>query len=298
MKKIYDCCKNKGSLSSEYKNPLSATAELSASSGRTALCTLRGCQGSLTLEAAMVLPVFLFLILSCVFLMEVFLIHTEVQGGIFQAARNIASNVTLLSCEEGSGILGSEAGANAYCMMAARSKTLECIEDKLDDKVSLKGGKESLQFLHSKIQDNVVDVIVTYTLKLPYSFGIDISFPVVQRCQMRIWNGVKTGSRQLEEMVYITKMGGVYHQSRECTHIQLDIRSISIEQITVERNNNGAKYYPCEKCGAAGEKKQVYVTGDGTKYHTSLNCSGLKRFVLRVGISKVGNRRPCSRCCR
>lgn len=297
---IKNCCwhTNAVSLSGKHrKNPSPATAELSDSYGRVALCASAGFKGSLTLEAAMVLPIFLFLILSLVFLIQVFMVHIEVQGGIFQAAREIASNATVLGSTQGEGAVFGGASADLFCKATAKSKTLECIGDHLDNQICLKGGKEGLQFYASNISDDMVSVIATYRVQLPYAFGMDISFPVVQRCCMRIWNGKASSDSQGEEMVYITKTGSVYHKRSDCSHIKLDIKAVSISDISAARNDNGAKYYSCEKCGGVAGAV-VYITGDGTKYHSTLTCSGLKRSVTRIGISKVGGRSPCSRCGR
>ena len=44
------------------------------------------------------------------------------------------------------------------------------------------------------------------------------------------------------------------------------------------------------------EKTPIFVTEDGTKYHSSLMCSGLIRNIITVEKSKVKDRAPCSRC--
>lgn len=104
------------------------------------------------------------------------------------------------------------------------------------------------------------------------------------------WNG------EIEEkqMVYIALNGEVYHRDPGCSHIHLSIHSVEKTQLSVMRNENGEKYHPCEECGDG--TGQVYITDTGNRYHSSLECSGLKRSIVKVPIALVKDWRPCSRC--
>ena len=104
------------------------------------------------------------------------------------------------------------------------------------------------------------------------------------------WNG------EIEEkqMVYIALNGEVYHRDPGCSHIHLSIHSVEKTQLGAMRNENGEKYHPCEECG--GGTGNVYITDTGNRYHSSLECSGLKRSIVKVPVTQVKDRRPCSRC--
>ena len=61
------------------------------------------------------------------------------------------------------------------------------------------------------------------------------------------------------------------------------------------RNADGGKYYPCEGCGGNPDET-VYITDYGDRYHTDINCSGLKRTVEEIDIKDVGDRGVCKKC--
>ena len=41
---------------------------------------------------------------------------------------------------------------------------------------------------------------------------------------------------------------------------------------------------------------EIYITSQGNRYHTQLNCSGLKRTIYTVPLSQTGGRGRCSKC--
>jgi len=100
---------------------------------------------------------------------------------------------------------------------------------------------------------------------------------------------------ELTHIAFITKNGTVYHRNRNCTYLNPSVKAVFYEDLKEKRNENGAIYYACEKCGN-GKKTVVYITEQGTKYHTSLECSGLKRTIYSILLSEVGGRLPCSKC--
>ena len=122
---------------------------------------------------------------------------------------------------------------------------------------------------------------------------------IVSCCYMRVWTGYdverNAGGSESEEYVYITETGTVYHRERNCTHLTLSIELAGKDEVEQLRNESGAKYYPCEKCGGDGSGL-VYLTREGNRYHNTIECSGLKRTVRCIPLSEAGGRPPCSRC--
>lgn len=268
--------------------------------GRTALCILSPKKGSLTLETAVVLPIFLFFSMMFVFLCQIFFIHSEIQGGLFQAARYLSGNALYAQIAVDNDLQDVERVQKAVCIAAARQKVMEYSANELDKCICLKNGSEGLQFLNSCITEEYVDLIVNYRVQLPYAFGLNASFPIVQRCCIRLWTGCSgVIEDDKEEMVYITENGIVYHCSPDCTYLKLNIRQISEQNLVNERNYNGSKYQACEKCAKNGaEGKCVFITEDGNRYHNTLNCSGLKRYVQQIPKSQINGKSACKRCGR
>ncbi|MBV7604965.1 hypothetical protein KVQ88_24965, partial [Escherichia coli] len=78
------------------------------------------------------------------------------------------------------------------------------------------------------------------------------------------------------ELVYITKYGNVYHSTKECSHLILYITGTEYGKVGEARNEQGEKYTPCEFCGnkKISDTTTVFITADGNRYHTNLQCSG------------------------
>lgn len=117
----------------------------------------------------------------------------------------------------------------------------------------------------------------------------------------RKWNGydVLNASEGIdeEEYVYITESGTRYHKSASCYHLVVDIHSVPQSRVSVQRNEYGEKYRPCEYCKGSSSGL-LYITPDGNRYHISPTCSGLKRTIKAVKLSEVGGRSACSDCAK
>jgi hypothetical protein len=138
-----------------------------------------------------------------------------------------------------------------------------------------------------------IDIIYSYRYRIPW---IGKKIRITQRCLVKDWTGVDLTKEQ--EMVYITPNGKVYHITKECTHLSLNIRKTLWSQVSLERNSYGEKYSQCSLCvtNRLSENSKIFVTEDGTKYHASLTCSGLLRNIITVEKSKVKDMPECSRC--
>lgn len=169
------------------------------------------------------------------------------------------------------------------------------------------GTVKNANFLLSSFlkENDMIHLVMTYQVKAPVG---GITLPGVfflQRASVRGWTGRK-GSEGISSnhgedgeaegrTVYVTEHGTVYHTDPHCTHIKLSIQSVSRDSLTERRNNGGEIYHSCEKCGKyAGD--QVYITAEGNRYHSSLECSGLKRTVKEVSLEEAKKLRPCSKC--
>ncbi len=148
-----------------------------------------------------------------------------------------------------------------------------------------------------KIEDDEISVSVPFYEKtlfsLPFSSGVGFGESVCRR----VWSGrvVTEGEAENTDEIYVfvAENGTVYHRSEGCTHLRLSISPVSSSDVGEARNENGGKYYPCEKCGGNGET--VFIAKEGNRYHSSMDCSGLKRSYERVLLSET-DLPACSRC--
>ena len=126
------------------------------------------------------------------------------------------------------------------------------------------------------------------------------SCKMIGQCIVKPWTGYcLTNIQEWEtekEYVYITNYGEVYHRSRSCHHLSLNIRVAAYNEVREERNENGAKYYPCEYCGSYNFSSVAFLTAQGNRYHSMLNCRGLKRTIQRVPIEECTGKGACKSC--
>lgn len=159
------------------------------------------------------------------------------------------------------------------------------------------GGAAGVSFLGSYLSTDSEEVLIraAYRVK-PVISLYGLSCDLTNYYYSRIWAGYQTGETQ-EQMVYITENSEVYHLTADCSYLRLSIRSISAGQLDSARNSAGARYQSCSRCIRSGQTADTYyITASGDCYHISPDCSGLKRTVYQVPLSQVEGKRPCSRC--
>lgn len=296
-------------------------------------------QGSITVEASLVLPIFIYGIVAFLYFLQVLLIQEKIQSAITQVGE-LASQYAFLyehvknyedtgnQTEENywteekvisedlgaSGFYGTpekyidinDLGASAFFQMKMR----DYMDENLINLSCVAGGMGGISLLNSKFleQNDMIEVTALYQIKIPVPIFKLKNIPVVQSVKLRAFTGYKPinylegreGNNTGEDkIVYITRTGTVYHLRRDCTYLKFNISSCVQNDIKIKRNENGGKYYECESC--IGNRKlnpndTVYITSDGTRYHSTLSCSKLKRSVIEILLSKVKERAPCSRC--
>lgn len=141
------------------------------------------------------------------------------------------------------------------------------------------------------------------TYQIPYS---PIPLPELRvpcHARVHIWCGylgngnTSEGNGSEGGMVYVTDYESVYHTSSSCSHLDLHIYTETLTEAKKAKNTDGAHYHPCEKCmGKGAYHEYVYLSQRGTAYHSSLECSGLKRRIRLVSRDQIGSLSICSRC--
>lgn len=243
-------------------------------------------RGSLSIEAALVLPLFLFFLLTMLSCLQLLNFSLKLQQSIFNE-----------------GIYLSETGYDKGNITVG--ELAEDITDSFSsagESLPVEGGIGGLN-LKKSVLDNpeLTKIRVEYTAKLNFDPFDLFSRKFCQQVTFHNWTGYAYGLTEHadtydEEYVYITDDSEVYHRSRDCTHIRLKIIEADSGDIKTMRNEYGEKYVSCSHCHAKLSDGKLYITAEGNCYHNSLDCSGLTRSVRAIPLSQVGNRRPCSRC--
>ena len=210
-----------------------------------------GLHGSMTVEAALVMPVFLFFMISILYVFHIINIQAETYQDLHQRGNRIA----------------------------------------------FAGYQNRDQY-----DDGIIDLTETYRIK-PYLLWQDFGqLKAVQNYYGYAWIGYdidRDGNSEAapEDYVYIAETGTVYHVSMDCSHLKLSVTSVPSSAVMSLRNDSGGKYHPCERCPDE-DNGTLFITSFGTRYHSDVNCSGLKRTVSVLEVSEAVKQgyRGCSRC--
>lgn len=287
-------------------------------------------QASITVEASLVLPVFIFGIMAILYFLQILLIQEIIQSAITQTgefASQYAFIYDYIQNYEDDGRYNEKNESkndgkfnniskeyvdinNLGASIFYQAKMKEYINKDIIDNSCVIGGIGGISLLQSKFleQNDMIEIIALYNIKIPvpiYRLG---NILTVQSVKIRAFTGYKPINYLIEKkedgavddrIVYITRTGTVYHIRRDCTYIKFNISECKFENLGVQRNDSGGKYYACESCMRdkhLDSTAAVYITSDGNRYHSTLSCSKLKRSVIEILLSKVQGRSPCSRC--
>ena len=265
-----------------------------------------GLRASITVEASMVLPLFIFFFVN---IMTVFNI-VKVQSDMEAALHQTGSEMSLMAFDLrfGEGLWGDYDGgavdaiAGAGGVLYAREQIREYLGDGIE-KSCVTDGYDGVSFLQSRVLlgNDYIDLVMDYKVHpLIPLVGFE-EFPVESRYFGHAWTGydVTAGfgaEEDEEEMVYVTEHGEVYHKNIDCEHLHLKVKSVDIKDLNTIRNNDRKIYHACEYCGEGIGAGNVFITGYGEKYHSRVDCLALKRKIYTIPISEVGGRRACSSC--
>jgi hypothetical protein len=280
-------------------------------------------EASLTVEAALVMPIFLYFMIAFLYLFKIFTLQEQIQSEMTRMGLNLSRTAyfykdfpniqealnfdeTIFGKEFDIGLGDLTDKLISGCSMKLYAGVY-LNKDWINNSCIVDGFK-GMDFFNSSISNNEnnIDIIVKYKIRIPIKIFAIGDRSIYQRVRIRAWTGYEVAAaydtktekgNDNETLVYITTTGSVYHKSKTCSHIKLSIRAV--QGIPDElRNDSGAKYKRCEKCCTGQESADAtyYITSDGTRYHTTRNCSAIMRNVKEIPISDVGSRKPCSRC--
>lgn len=162
----------------------------------------------------------------------------------------------------------------------------------------ISGGMYGLDFSKSTYNHETgeISIVLKYQIKVPFISHKIWKINDYKRVYVKAWNGKNLAKDY--KMVYITKNGSVYHTSKNCPHLDLNISKCNYGQLDSKRNKAGSKYDACELCKLTdySDTAHVYVTDYGTAFHSSLSCGGIARSIIQIDEESVGDKRICKDC--
>lgn len=260
----------------------------------------------MTVEAAIVLPLFLFFFLNLLGIIEIYRLHSTLLAALRETGRELsvyAYAYKAVTREEEDEGLEALLENIAFSYLYVKGRVEDLAGEKYLETSPLSDGKEGIWYVNSSIlqQGDIIDLVASYQVS-PF-VGIVGFSPARFYCRYygRAWTGYEVtpeeaGSQNGEEYVYVAENAEVYHLNRECTHIRLSISECGAAELETLRNESGGRYTPCELCVTyLGDR--FYVGRSGDRYHQDLNCSGLKRTITVMLRSEAEMQyRMCSRC--
>ena len=239
---------------------------------------------SITLEAAMAVPIFFLAVISLLYLLEMMALHTAVRSGLQYAGKQLAEEAYV-----------------AQMLLPSRieSDVVYAIGSERLDRSIVQGGSGGIQCNGSRMSfsTGIAELEAVYQVRIPIPLFAVVPIQCRESMRIKAWTGYeRTGfGAENDETVYVTETGMVYHRDYHCSYLDLSIHLVSVQEVSSLRNESGGKYYPCEHCGGKSSGL-VYITENGDRYHSSLSCSGLKRTIYAVPLSEVVGKGACSRC--
>lgn len=243
--------------------------------------SINALHASLTVEAAFVVPVFLFAILQILSLFDIYKLQSHIESALHQSARKMA---VYGYANEDTGVL-----------------SLLYVRGQIKSAVKTEYCLAGMSVAKSKVMENDrIDLVADYQIKPVFFNAPFVGFWVENRCLIRAFTGYDNAKGDIsqqdgEELVYITEKGESYHRDYQCSALTVTVSCVPLAEAGNQRNYTGAKYYACTYCGKKAGNV-VYITNYGNRYHGTILCRELKRSVMSVPISKVAGRRACKKC--
>ena len=246
--------------------------------------------GVLTVEAAVILPFLACFFVTILFYFRLLQVQLVVSDALNRTGRYLA---VYAAGEQGEELLEKTGAVIATSFVAGELRDEPVITR------YVKGGLLGISFLQSSFDGDYIELLARCQVKLPVELLGKRTVRLTWHTSCRKWTGWYGDSETDSDdcWVYVTETGKVYHRYSACTYLALSVSMVSYGDLAQLRNKNGEKYYECERCAEKNSNlDKVYITEQGKRYHSDLNCSGIKRTVRMIRLSEAGERRPCSRC--
>jgi len=268
----------------------------------------KGVAASMTVEAALVLPLFLLFFLNLGSAIEIMRFHSKIENALWAVGRQTAVYGSLL--KESDSLIGSGKDAdygNIARKIGSMALSYTYVKTRMEDYL----GKEYLKSapidqdtggLHYPVSDIITDndrleMVVSYRISPIWKLKGFQGFLMENRYYGRLWTGYELRDEEkLGEIFYLTENAQVFHRDRECSHLRLHVESVARAMLADAVNDFNRHYRACEFCCRGEIPDKLWVARDGECYHYVRDCQGLKRTVREVDWEEASRYRPCSRC--
>lgn len=253
-------------------------------------------KASMTVEAALVIPLFLAGIVAMLFILQTMQLQLHIQKALYNQTMKVSGYAYYLTVAD----LSYKAEQIVEAEYIKSAVISELGKEYLDNSYIENGSKGIYLNLTGNPQEGMIDVALQYNVKVPFDLMGLGRLKLISRARCHTWVGTDYESDQESyEKVYVTANGTVYHTYSDCTYLVSQIDNCDISQIEDKRNANGAKYYACQLCCSDGDSglTTVYYTQYGVRYHSSALCSNLHSNIYTMTKEDAQLKYPiCSKC--
>lgn len=249
----------------------------------------RNIPAGMTVEASIVLPLFMFFMFHLMSCVEMIRLHGKLTLAMWDAGKQ------LMVYEAIADKATAKVPDIGVSYLYVKNRVEYLLGEEYLDNSPLGQGRLGMNFLSSEYSADVIDVELTYQV-IPkitiFPFGY---MRMENRFLGKTWTGFDV-SGEVPHYVYVTLYGEVWHSVPNCSYIHIDVFAEAVNSINDLRNGSGEKYRLCEICGEEKQQKVVYYTPQGDRYHNTKDCSSLVRYVRAVIWERNIPYRPCSKC--
>lgn len=249
--------------------------------------------GSMTIEAALVLPLFLFFVLALLAPVQWLDTQRKVQMTTEYFCEKLSQYAYINE------VWGEDASEDILGMDieefsgAASELLLKGKAEKFTDHAKIKT---------ANVPDQNHDICfeLEFVKEIPYFSSIVPEVTVCAAAKRRCWTGIdgklKADIREENEdindrIVYVGAAMGRYHLKRDCHYISNEYESTEVS----EAKKRGLT--PCSVCAKdCKDSDTVYITPNGEHYHKTKNCRSMAAYVREVRLSEVEYLGACSYC--
>lgn len=251
----------------------------------------RKCGGSMTVEAAVALPMLILFILHLASCLEMLRLHGRLEYALWQTGRELAVY--------GAAEITDDFPDLAVSYLYVKGRLEQILDREYLDNAPLAHGRQGLNYLSSQYleEEQCINIVLTYQVRpritcFPFPY-----FRMVSRYYGRAWTGYDVGGEERRiTYVYVTPDGEVWHSRGDCSYLKPNVSETQRETVWALRNASGERYHPCSRCQDLPMGDTVYLTREGNRYHAVRGCPALLRRVRAVEWQENMPYRPCSRC--
>ncbi len=252
--------------------------------------------GSLTLEAALVMPLFIAALTAFIFLIQAAHVQSVIQTSLFNQTMKMSGYAYYINRADIQNNF-EQIIESGYIKQAVIS---EIGTDYLDNTYIVNGSSGIHLNLLKDCEDGIIDVELMYEMENPFNLpGLKpLKFSVRAVCHAWIGADDENDDVQTGDYVYVVPNATVYHLYSDCSYLTVAVMSCEPEQIHDKRNESGAIYYPCERCCENEDLYgKAYYTAYGTRYHSTTVCPNLHRNVFMMDAEEAEKKyNLCSKC--